>query len=256
MKALIAFFKKEFLENLRTNKLLVMGVIFLGFGIMNPAVAKLTPALMEAMSDTLAESGMVVTTVTVDAITSWTQFFKNIPMALIAFVLIYGSSFTKEYESGTLVLVLTKGLARYKVVMAKATMMLLVWTIGYWFCFGITYIYNEFYWDNHIATGLIPASLNWWLFGILVVSLMVIFSTMSSSHIGVLLCTGGTIFILYMLGLIPKLSNYLPTKLMNTSELLVGKIHADDFTKSILITILVTIVCLATSIPVMNKKHI
>ncbi len=256
MKTFIAFFKKEFLENLRTSKLLIMGVLFLGFGIMNPAIAKLTPALMEAMSDNLAESGMVVTTVTVDALTSWTQFFKNIPMALIAFVLIYGSTFTKEYESGTLVLILTKGLARYKVVLAKTLMMLLVWTTGYWFCFGVTYMYNAFYWDNDLAVGLLPASLNWWLFGVMVVSLIVFLSTLSNSHVGVLLCTGGVVFVSYMLSLIPELKNYVPTNLMNTSELMIGKLEQKNFIETILVTIFIIIVSLATSIPIMNKKQL
>ena len=47
-------------------------------------------------SETMAESGLTVTNVQVDAFTSWTQFFKNIPIALIAFVLIYSDSFKKE----------------------------------------------------------------------------------------------------------------------------------------------------------------
>ena len=87
MKAFFAFFKKEVLESARSGKLLFLTLLFCAFGIMNPAIAKLTPWLLEIMADELAGSGMTVTEVTVDALTSWTQFFKNIPMALIAFVL-------------------------------------------------------------------------------------------------------------------------------------------------------------------------
>ena len=121
MRAFFAFLKKELLESARSGRLLLLLILFGVFGIMNPAVAKLTPWLLEVMGEELAESGMVITEVTVDALTSWTQFFKNIPMALIAFVLVYGGIFTKEYESGTLILVLTKGISRYKVLLAKAT---------------------------------------------------------------------------------------------------------------------------------------
>ena len=49
------------------------------FGIMNPLLAKLTPYLVQTMSTTLAESGISVQKITVDATTSWTQFYKNIP---------------------------------------------------------------------------------------------------------------------------------------------------------------------------------
>ena len=52
--------------------------------------------MLETLSDSLAEQGMMVTEVTVNALTSWTQFFKNIPIALIVFVFLYSGIFTKE----------------------------------------------------------------------------------------------------------------------------------------------------------------
>ena len=112
MRSVIAFTKKEITEQMRTGKVLFLGILFILFGIMNPAVAKLTPWLMEQLSDSLAESGMIITEVKVTALDSWMQFYKNIPMALIAFVLLEAGIFTKEYRTGTLVLSLTKGLRR------------------------------------------------------------------------------------------------------------------------------------------------
>ena len=44
-----------------------MGALFLAFGIMNPAIAKLTPFLMEMFAESLAESGMVITEIPVNA---------------------------------------------------------------------------------------------------------------------------------------------------------------------------------------------
>ena len=83
---------------------MILVIIFILLGIMNPAVAKLTPWLIEMMADSLEASGMTVTAVTVSAMDSWVQFFKNAPMGLIAFILLESSIFTKEYQSGTLVL--------------------------------------------------------------------------------------------------------------------------------------------------------
>ena len=138
MKTLLAFLKKELTEQLRSGRVLFLGILFVLFGIMNPAVAKLTPWLVEQLADTLAESGMTVTEVNITAMDSWVQFFKNIPMALIAFVLLESSIFTKEYRSGTLILSLTKGLERYKVVAAKTAVLTLLWSVGYWLCYAIT----------------------------------------------------------------------------------------------------------------------
>ena len=86
MKTWNALMKKEWMEQARTGKLMILGMIFVLFGIMNPAIAKLTPWLLKTMADSLAESGMIVTDVTVSALDSWVQFFKNMPIALIVFV--------------------------------------------------------------------------------------------------------------------------------------------------------------------------
>ena len=61
MKSLIAFTKKEVTEQIRLGKLMILTILFVLFGVMNPAVAKLTPWLLEIMSDSLAESGMTIT---------------------------------------------------------------------------------------------------------------------------------------------------------------------------------------------------
>ena len=48
MKSLIAFMKKEWMDLVRSGRLMILLVIFLLFGIMNPAIAKLTPWMMES----------------------------------------------------------------------------------------------------------------------------------------------------------------------------------------------------------------
>ena len=162
MKSLIAFIKKEIMEQLRTGRLMILGMLFILFGIMNPAVAKLTPWMLETMADSLAESGIIVIDVTISAMDSWVQFFKNIPMALIAFVLMESNIFTREYQTGTLVLSLTKGLKRYKVVVSKTVVLTGLWSFGYWLCFGITYGYNAYFWDNAVAKNLMFSVICWW----------------------------------------------------------------------------------------------
>ena len=82
MKSFLAFMKKEITEQIRSGKLTILAMLFILFGIMNPAVAKLTPWLLEVMADSMAESGMTVTVVSITAMDSWVQFFKNIPMQL------------------------------------------------------------------------------------------------------------------------------------------------------------------------------
>ena len=175
MKSLFAFMKKEFTAQLRSGKIIILAGVFLLLGIMNPGVAKLTPWLLEMMADSMAESGMNITITTPSALDSWTQFYKNIPIGIIVFVVLEGGIFTKEYQSGSLILSLTKGLERFKVVICKATTLISVWTIGYWMCFGITYGINAFLWDNSVAKNIGFSTMCCWLFGIFMISLIVLF---------------------------------------------------------------------------------
>ena len=256
MKTLSAFMKKEYLETARTGRLIILVLLFSLFGVMNPAIAKLTPWMMEMFSDSLAESGLTFTNVHVDAFTSWTQFFKNIPIALIAFVLIFSDSFTKEYKSGTLLLALTKGLSRYKVVLAKTVLLLSLWTLGYGLCFSITCGYTAYFWDNSIVNHLFFAAAVWWLFGVWIISLIVLFSSLLLSNTSVTLCTGGIAVSAYLLSVIPKAKAYSPALLMDTNSILIGVEKIDVYIKAILITVSMCIICISASIPIINKKQL
>lgn len=256
MKPFFAFLKKEFLETLRTGKLMILLLLFVLFGIMNPAIAKLTPWMMEMLADTMAESGLMVTEVTADAMISWVQFFKNIPMALIAYVLIYSDIFTKEYKSGTLLLVLTKGLAREKIVLAKTMLLWLLWSFGYWLCFAITYGYNAYFWDNRIACNLFPAAAVWWLFGIWAISLIVLFSSVLQNNTEVALLAGGTVLLAYVLSLIPMVRPYTPAMLMDSNSLLFGMEGMDAYGRAVIVTAVFGVAGIAVSIPMIDRRQL
>ena len=256
MRSFIAFIKKEITEQLRSGRLMILGTLFILFGIMNPAVAKLTPWLLEAMADSLAESGMLVTDVTVSAMDSWVQFFKNIPMALIAFVLLESSIFTKEYQSGTLLLSLTKGLKRYKVVVSKTVVLTVLWSFGYWLCFGITYGYNAYFWDNAAAQNLLFSVICWWLFGLWVIGLMILFSAIANANTGVLMGTGGVVLASYLLGLFPKFSEYLPTLLTDGNSLIYGVAEAETYSVALILVVAMFVVCFLGGIIIFSKKQL
>lgn len=256
MRVLLAFTKKEWMEAARTGKLFILLLLFTLFGIMNPAIAKLLPWMMEMFADTMEETGIVITEMRVDAMTSWTQFFKNIPMALIAFVLLYSDIFTKEYQSGTLLLMLTKGLPRYKAVLAKAVSLFLFWTLCYFLCFSITYGYNAYFWDNSIVNHLFFAVVFWWLFGIWLLALLVLFSSFLQNSAGVVLCIGASVVFLYLVSFFPWIKPYMPLSLLDSAPLLAGMKGAAEYSGSVFVTIVFGIVCVAASLLAINRKHI
>ena len=256
MKSLIAFTKKELVARIRSFKLIILAAVFVFLGIMNPAVAKLTPALLEMLAPLMEGSGLQIGTVTVSALDSWVQFFKNAPMGLIVFIVLEGNTFTKEYGSGTLVLSLTKGLSRYKVVVAKAAVMQALWTVLYFLSFGITYLGNMLFWDNSVAKELMFSVVCWWLYGVFVIMLAVLFSAIGRSIASVLLGTGGVVMAFYLVSIIPKINKFLPTMLMDGNSLIYGILGADQYIASFVITLVLTVAAFAVSIPIFNKKQL
>lgn len=251
-----AFLKKEWMELYRTGRLLILLLIFTLFGIMNPALAKLTPWLMQTFSESLADTGIVTTSVTVDAMTSWAQFYKNIPVGLIIFILIFSGIFTAEYQKGTLIPVVTKGLSRRKIVIAKSLMIFAAWTVLYWLCFGITYGYNEYFWDNGIANHLFFAASLTWLFGAWVIAILVFFSAVAQSGTQVLFGVGGVAMVVYLLSMFPKLSTFLPVKLMNGMSLLQGINNQGNYYVSIAAVGLMIFLCMVLSVVFFDRKRL
>lgn len=256
MRALFTFLRKEFTEGIRSKKTIIILVIFGVFGILNPLIAKITPLLIDVMSESLKDSGFEVVPIDVDALTSWMQFFKNIPMGLLAFVLLFGATFTHEYDKSTLVLVLTKGLARWKVVISKFVHLICVWTVGVLVCAAITAVYNQIYWDNSIAKHIVPGIALYWLFGCMIISALVLFSVIFSSAGAVLAATAGTYFVMTILQTWDKAAEVLPTKLCDGYYILQGLVGLKEFVLPAVVTTVVIFLCVVSSVVCFNRKEL
>ncbi len=256
MRTFMAFIRKEWTELVRSGRLVILLLVFMLLGIMNPAVAKLTPRLLEMMADSFAGSGITITPVAVTAMDAWVQFFKNIPLGLIVFILLESSTFTREYQTGTLLLSLTKGLERRKVVLAKAAVPAVLWTVCFGLCFGITHAYSAHFWDNAVVKNLPFSALCWWLFGLWVTALMVFFSTLARTGTGVLAGTGGVVLLSSLSGMLPRISRYLPTKLTDGTSLIYGLENPGAYSVPLLTAAVMALLCFAAAIPVFNRKQL
>ena len=251
-----AFIKKECMELTRTGKLLILSIIFIFFGILNPAMAKLTPWLYEMLSETFADQGLIVGEVTVNALTSWTQYFKNFSMIMIVIVLLSSAAFTNEYQKGTLVQVVTKGLSRRKIYFSKLLTGYAVWTAMFLIYTGITLGYTVYFWGNDGVSNLFYAILFPWIFGMMIMSVLTMFGAFASNSGQVLLGTGGIFFICIILGYVPKLSKYLPTRLMDGLEICNGTSQVSDFITALIISLTVMVISVIIGMVTFDKRKL
>ena len=151
---------------------------------------------------------------------------------------------------------LTRGLSRHQVVVAKTSVLVILWTAGYWLCFAVTYGYNAYFWDNSIAAHLLFAAGCWWLFGLWIVLMVVFFSVWAQDNTIVLAGTGGVVFVAWLLGLLPKLSKFLPTYLMQGMALLLQQAEPKEYLSALLITVVLSVLCFVIAFPLFAKKDI
>ena len=138
MKAFWAFTKKELTEYYRTAKIMILMVVFLLFGMMNPVLAKFTPEIIKA-------AGLDLNLPDPTAMDSWAQFFKNVgQMGLIIVVIVFSGIMANEFSKGTLINILTKGLKRKTVILSKFTVASCLWALSYLLCFVVTYFYTAY----------------------------------------------------------------------------------------------------------------
>lgn len=254
MRAYLSFTKKEFLGNLRTYKLLIMFLVFLLFGMLGPITAKLTPKLLE----TLITEGITITLPEPSAFDSWAQFFKNVSqMGLFVVVILFSGMMASEYSHSTLINVLTKGLRRSTVVLSKFTATSIIWTGSYLLCFLMSYFYTEYFWPDDKVINLFFSVFYLWVFGILLLAVIMLGGVVFRNSYGCLLFTGGFVVLLYLLNIVPAIQKYNPVALISSNmALLKGQSLPMDLLPSLLISIAAIVILIISAIGMFNKKQI
>lgn len=254
MSHYIAFLKKELLENIRTYKMLIMLLLFFIFGIMSPLTAKLTPDLLNA----LAADGVSITIADPTALDSWTQFFKNTSqMGLIITVIVFSGILGTEISKGTLINILTKGLSRRAVILSKYTSMSLIWTISLLISFLSTWAYTAYLFPGSQIKNLFFSTFCLWLFGILLLSLLLFAATITKNSYSCLLLTGAGVVICLLAAILPTADQYNPLSLTTKNmDLLTNTTAPSTLHNAIYISILLTIALISSALLIFKKKQI
>lgn len=253
MRAYIAFTKKEIYELAKTYKLLLLVIVFLILGFMNPITAKFTPDLLESFM----EEGVSINLPEPTIMDSWMQFFKNVnQMGLIVMVIMFSGIISNELAKGTLINMLTKGLSRKTVILSKFTSTCLIWTVVYFLAALVTFLYSMLFWeDTEVANLLFSVSLVW-IFGIFLITAVILGGILFKSSYGAMLFCGLIVACLLFLNMLPSIKEYNPVQLVVVNmDLLKENIEVSDLLKCIWINIGASVLFLVSSIVVFCKRE-
>ena len=252
MSGYIAFIKKEFTENMKNYRFLILFAVFLIFGIMSAFLAKFTPEILSALA---ADMEMTSEPVALDA---WKQFYKNISgVGFSAFIILFGSCLSNEYSKGTLVLMVTKGLSRKAVILAKYTVAAALMTISYWSGYVAAYGYTALLWnDNHLSNVAFAAT-SLWIVGFLYLSILMIGCVIFRQTFTSILFTGGIVAIISLLGMIEPIAKFNPFILTSKNiNLISGEAVPAEFMIPAVISIALSILGVLIAIRLFNKKQL
>ncbi len=253
MSGYIAFLKKEFIEDTRNYRLLLMLGLYFIFGVMGPLSAKFMPELIKTFSP-----NMQIIIEEPSALESWTQFYKNVSsLGLSLTLIIFSNCLSNEYTKGTLTIMLTKGLSRPAVILSKFSSIAVIMTVSFWMCFGVTYGYTAYLWPSEELSHLLFAAFALWLSAMLYLCILmfgcVLFQQAFASILFLLVIT----LIFSLLGMTDLLSAYSPSFLSSKNiDLISGTVTISEFAIPITISLIMSGVLLFLSITVFNKKQL
>ena len=251
MKGYIAFSKKEVLEGIRTYRALILAAVFFLFGMLSPLTAKLMPEIFKS----LALDGIVITIPEPTALDAYAQLFKNTSqMGLLVLLLVFSGMLSGEISKGTLIHMLTKGLSRNAVILAKYSVSLAFWTIGLALAALTTYGYTFYLFGSGNLPNLFFAVFCLWLFGALLLALILLSSSIVPGNFGGLTLTSMLVVLMMIADVFPLLHKFNPIALSSQNvALLAQTTSVGDLMPIVGITILLILGSLGGSMLCFSK---
>lgn len=252
MSGYLAFLKKEVAENTKNYRLLILFAVFLVFGMMSAPLTKFTPEILSALA---ADVEMTSEPAALDA---WKQFYKNISgVGYSAFIILFGSCLSNEYSKGTLVLLITKGLSRRAVILAKYTAAAALMTISYWAGYAAAYGYTALLWSDTGLSNVALAAFSLWIVGFLYLSILMIGCVLFKQAFTCILFTGGMVALISLLGMVEPIAKYNPFILASKNvDLIAGEAVSAEFVIPALLSVVLSVFGLLTAIRLFQKKQL
>lgn len=251
MKGFIPLLKKEIKQQIRTHRLLIVGGVFLCFGLMAPLVLHFMPDIMK-----MAGEQIVVELPPPNSLQSFTDFAGYIgQFGILIAVLVAMGAVANELKHGTALMTLSKPVNSGAFVSAKFIAMSITFLVSQAvaavFCFGYTvWLIGEAAVLPYIWMNLLMA-----LFLILCLAITLVFSSLFKSSLAAGGMAIGTTIGLGILSSLPVIGDYLPSKILGWGiNLLNGT--GETYWWALGTAVIGTFLCLYFSQRILKRKEI
>ncbi|MCL2281365.1 MAG: ABC transporter permease [Dehalococcoidia bacterium] len=220
MKGFGVLLRKEIKEQFRTNKIVIIAIVFLFFGLSSPVMTKYLPEIINSLSGTGGFTIEMPDPVSSDALLSYASNISQ--FGVLMTVLLAMGAIAKEIESGTAALLLSKPVTRLSFIIAKLAAeglnILLGLLMGGLACWGYTLIL----FGEVSALGFVYQMLLLALFLLFCLSVTLFFSSLIKNQIAAGGLAIAVIIIISILSALPKIVHFLPGGLISWGNNLVS----------------------------------
>jgi ABC-2 type transport system permease protein len=211
MSVFVAY-RKEWLELIRTHRLLVVAVVLVFFGLTSPLLAKFTPEIIKLIPGGAEISTIIPTPTVLDAIA---QYVKNMgQFGIILALLLTMGSIAQEKDKGTAAMMLVKPLPRGAFLAAKFVALATMFAVSLAAAGIACYYYTLLLFESMNILHWLGLNVLLFIYVLVFVALTLFCSTITKSQAAAGGSALGLMVILGLIGAIPGLGKYLPGELI------------------------------------------
>ena len=249
----LAVLRKELVEQWRTRRLVVVAVVFLFFGFLSPLGAKLLPDLLEGLGD----SGGVVFEIPPPTVQdALLQYVKNMSQfgVLLAVLLAMGAV-AREKERGTAAMVLSKPVSRANFLLGKFVALTLVFSLCLALAGLACYYYTVVLFEGTGEARFVEMNLLLGLFIEFYLAVTLLGSTVARSQVVAGGLGLGAVFVVAILGVLPRFGDYMPTALLDWARALMAG-TGEPAWGAVVVSLGVIVVCLGAALVVFERQEV
>jgi ABC-2 type transport system permease protein len=248
-----AALRKEFTEQWRTYRFLVLILVVLFFGLSSPVLAKYTPELVKMASGSSNLSIDIPAPTVMDAAG---QYVKNTSQFgfLLALLLSMGMV-VQEKEKRTAAMILVKPISRATFLASKFLALSLAFLASLVLAGLGAYYYTVILFQPVNFGTWMLMNLLLWVYLVMYIALTMMFSTLSRSQAAAAGLSFGVLLVLGLAGTIGKVADYLPAQLITWSVGLMAG-NSPSYWWSLGISLGVSVACLVISWVMFRKQEL
>jgi ABC-2 type transport system permease protein len=246
-------FRKEVLEQWRTNRMLIASVVLVFFGISSPLLAKFMPQVMQFIPGAEEFAALIPQPTVMDA---YAQYLKNIGQFIILLALLVSmGAVAIEKEKGTAAMILVKPLPRGAFLLSKFCALSLTFIVGLGLATLAAYYYTVYLFGAVDFIAWLAMNALVLAYALMYIAITLLFSTLVRSQAAAAGLSVGALMIFALLGVVPAFTSYLPAQLLDWSlGVLTGS--SQSYWPALWITLGVTTACLLVAWLVFDRQEL